>query len=121
MREAVRYLPWVLMGGAALAAVVWLVIGGAPPTPLNLAFFLVLLAVAITGLLAPVLGWIHHWLPIGGQPPTVTAATRQAFFVGLGVALAAWLQLNRLLDGTMALGIIAFVVLAELLIRSRVR
>lgn len=121
MREAARYLPWVLMGGAALAALVWLVIGGTPPTPLNLAFFLVLLVVALAGLLAPVLGWVHRWLPIGGQPPTITAATRQAFLVGLGAAMAAWLQLNRLLDGTMALGIVAFVVLAELLIQSRTR
>jgi hypothetical protein len=121
MREAARYLPWVLMGGAALAAVVWLVVGGTSPTPVNLAFFLILLVAAMTGLLAPIMGWVHRWLPIGGQPPTITAATRQAFLVGLGVAVAAWLQLNRLLDGTMALGIVAFVVLAELLIQSRTR
>lgn len=109
----------LLMSVAALAAAVWLVVGPEPPTPVNLALFLILLILAATGLLTPPLAVLHRRLPLGGRPPTPTAATRQAFLLGLGLALAGWLQLARLLDGTLCFGIVALVVLIEVLVQSR--
>jgi len=108
-----------LTGLAALAGAGWLVIGPQPPTTPNLALFLVLLAVAIAGLLAPLLGWLHRRIPFGGWPPAPATALRQGFLLGLGLALVAWLRLNDLLDMTLALGAFALVILAEILIQSR--
>lgn len=116
-----RYILVVLMGVAAVAAAIWMVAGGAPPTPQNVALFLVLLIPAITGLFAPILALVHRRLPLGGQPPTMKAAVRQAFLVGVALAVAGWLQLNRLLDATLVVGIVACVILAEWLVQSRAR
>lgn len=119
MREASRYVPITLMGLAALLGAIWLVISGAPPTMFNLALFLVLLVAAVTGLLTPLLAIFYHWLPPAGRTVSFRLVTRQALLVGLALGIAGWLQLNRLLDGILILGLIALVVLVELLLRSR--
>jgi hypothetical protein len=116
-----KYVPFVLMGLAALATALWMVLGGAAPTPQNLALFLALLIPAVTGLLAPFLALLHRRLPLGGRPPTMRAALRQAFLVGVAIAVAGWLQLNRLLDATLVIGLVACVVLVEWLAQSRAR
>jgi len=109
----------LLVGAAALAGMVWLVVGPEAPSLPNLALFLVLIVPAAAGLLAPVLAWLHRRVPFGGQPPSVRAALRQGLLVGLGLALMAGLQLVRLLDATLILGILALVVLLEVLAQSR--
>ncbi len=116
-----KYVPIVLVGLAALAAAVWLVVAGGPPTPQNLALFLALLVPAVMGLSAPFLALLHRRLPFGGRPPTLQAALRQGFLLGLAVAVAGWLQLNRLLDATLVLGLLACVVLIEWLAQIRAR
>lgn len=121
MREALGLLLPALMGLAAAAAAAWLVFGPAPPTPLNLILFLALLVPAAGGLLAPVLAALHTRIPFGGRPPSRRVALRQGLLIGLGLAFAAWLQLGRLLDGTLILAILALIVLAEVLIQSRAR
>lgn len=110
----------LIAGLAASYGLVTLVLN-TPPTRQNLATFLLLLVVATVGLLGPALAWLHQRLPIGGRPPTRRAAYRQALLIGLGLALAAWLQLTGLLDATLALGITALVVLVEVLAQSRRR
>lgn len=119
MRETLGRWLYFAMGVAAAAAATWLVVGPEPPTPLNLALFLLLLVAATTGLLTPVMAWLHRRVPIGGRPPTSTAAVRQSFLIGAGLALAGWLQLIGLLDGTLVLGILALVVLSEIFAQSR--
>ncbi|MEA3337670.1 MAG: hypothetical protein U9R25_17370 [Chloroflexota bacterium] len=121
MRSFLLNITLLLMGIAAVAAMVWLVVGPEPPTPQNLALLLVLIIPAATGLLAPFLGWLHRRMPIGGSPPTTTAAIRQGFLVGVGMALMGGLQLAGLLDPTLILGIMALIVLTEALLQSRSR
>lgn len=116
-----KYVPVLLMGLAALATAIWMVAGGAAPTPQNVALFLALLIPATTGLLAPFLALLHRRVPFGGRPPAMKVALRQAFLVGVAVAVAGWLQLNRLLDATLVIGLAAFVALVEWLAQSRAR
>jgi hypothetical protein len=118
MRGAVPYLLLLMMGMGAAAAAAWLVVGPSPPTTPNLALFLALLVPAVAGLSAPVLGLLHRRFPFGGHPPTASAALRQGLFLGLGLAVAALLQLLDLLDATLVLAIGALVVLAELFVQS---
>jgi hypothetical protein len=108
----------LLIGIAATAGLAWLVINQ-PPTNPNLATAIVLLVVAVTGLLAPVLGWLHRRIPFGGRPPTAQAALRQALLLGLAAGAIALLQLRSLLDGTLLLGVLALVVLVEVFMQSR--
>lgn len=108
----------LVVGIAAAAGLAWLVINRPPTTP-NLATALTLLALAVAGLLAPLLGWLHRRIPFGGRPPSGRAALRQALLLGLAVALSALLQLRGLLDGTLILGILALVVLVEVFAQSR--
>lgn len=118
MRELRGHWLLFIAGLVALAGIIWLVAGPEGPTVVNLALFLVLLVPAVAGLTAPLLAWLHRRLPFAGQQ-TPGVAARQGFLLGLGVALLAWLQLIRLLDPTLALGIVALVVLAEVLMQSR--
>lgn len=118
MRGAAPYLIFLLLGTGAAAAAAWLVVGPPPPTTPNLALFLVLLVPAVAGLCAPVLGLLHRRFPFGGRPPTAATALRQGLFLGLGLAIAALLQLLDLLDATLVLAIGALVVLAELFVQS---
>ena len=108
------------MGLAALAGALWLVTTLLPTLP-NLLLFLALLLLAVTGLLTPLLAWLHGWLPIGGRPPTPAAARRQAFLIGLAVTGAAILHLLDLLDGALVFALVALVILVELLAQSRAR
>lgn len=108
----------LLMGMTAAAGLAWLVINR-PPTNPNLATALLLLVLAVAGLLAPLLGWLHRRIPFGGRPPTARAALRQALLLGLAAALVAILQLRGLLDGTLILGVLALAVLVEVFAQSR--
>lgn len=108
----------LLAGAAAAAGLAWLVINQ-PPTNPNVATAIALLVAAVTGLLAPMLGWLHRRVPFGGRPPTARAALRQALLVGLAAGAVALLQLRGLLDGTLLLGILALVVLVEVFMQSR--
>ena len=85
-----------------------------------MALAIVLLVAAATGLLAPLLAWLHCLIPFGGRPPVRRAAFRQAFLIGLALALAALFILVDLLDATLLLGILALVVLLEWLAQTRV-
>lgn len=118
MQAALIYGLSLIAGLAAVYGLVTLVLN-TPPTRQNLATFLLLLVIATVGLLGPALAWLHRRLPFGGRPATRRAAYRQAFLVGLAVALAAWLQLVGLLDATLILGITALVILIEVLVQSR--
>lgn len=108
----------LLMGSAAAAGLAWLVINR-PPTNPNLATALLLLALAVTGLLAPLLGWLHRRIPFGGRPPSGRAALRQAALLGLAAVALVILHLRELLDGTLVLGVLALVVLVEVFVQSR--
>ena len=119
MRGAIVYLLSLLIGLTAAAGLAWLVIES-PPTRPNVALAIVLLVAAATGLLAPLLAWLHCLIPFGGRPPVRRAAFRQAFLIGLALALAALLILVDLLDATLLLGILALVVLLEWLAQTRV-
>ena len=110
----------LIAGLAASYGLVTLVLTSAP-TRQNLLMFLALTVVAFTGLLAPLLAWLHQRLPFGGRPPARRAAFRQSLLVGLAIALAAWLQLTGLMDPTLLLGISALVVLVEVFAQSRRR
>ncbi len=119
MRGAIVYLLSLLIGLTAAAGLAWLVIES-PPTRPNVALAIVLLVAAATGLLAPLLAWLHCLIPFGGRPPVRRAAFRQAFLIGLALALAALFILVDLLDATLLLGILALVVLLEWLVQTRV-
>ncbi|MFZ2489755.1 MAG: hypothetical protein WAZ19_16735 [Anaerolineae bacterium] len=108
----------LLAGLAAAAGLAWLVINR-PPTNPDIATALVLLTLAVTGLVAPFLGVLHRRIAFGGRPPTVHAALRQGFLLGLAASAVAFLQLRRLLDGTLLLGIAALVVLVEVFMQNR--
>lgn len=108
----------MLAGLAAAAGLAWLVVTQ-PPTNPNLATAIALLVIAITGLLAPLLSWLHRRIPFGGRPPTTRAALRQALLLGLAAGAVALLQLRSLLDGTLLLGVLALVVLVEVFMQSR--
>lgn len=108
----------LLVGLAAAAGLGWLVTN-TPPTNPNLATAMVLLVAAVTGLSAPLLGWLHRRIPFGGRPPTARAALRQALLIGLAAGAIALLQLRNLLDGTLLLGVLALVVLVEVFMQSR--
>ncbi len=117
MRGAIVYLLSLLIGLSAAAGLAWLVIEN-PPTQPNVALAIVLLVAAATGLLAPLLAWLHRLLPFGGRPPMRRVAFRQAFLIGLALALAALLLLIDLMDATLVLGIVALVVLLEWLAQT---
>ena len=119
MRGAIVYLLSLLIGLSAAAGLAWLVIEN-PPTQPNVALAIVLLVAAATGLFAPLLAWLHRRIPFGGRPPARRAAFRQAFLIGLALALAALLLLVDLMDATLVLGIVALVVLLEWLAQTRV-
>lgn len=108
----------LLAGLVAAAGLGWLVYS-TPPTNPNVATAIVLLVIAVTGLLAPLLGWLHRRIPFGGRPPTARAALRQALLVGLAAGGIALLRLRSLLDGTLLLGVLALVVLVEVFMQSR--
>lgn len=118
MRSTLAYLVSLLVGLAAATGLGWLVIN-APPTQPNLATAIALLAMAGTGLLAPLLHLLHGRIPFGGRPPTQRAAFRQALLLSLALAALALLQLARLLDGTLVLGIAALVILIEVFAQTR--
>lgn len=117
MRTAYALLSLVI-GVVAAAGLAWLV-AYTPPTNPNLASAIALLVAAVAGLLAPALGWLHRRIPFGGRPPTARAALRQALLLGVAAGLIALLQLRRLLDGTLLLGLLALVVLVEVFMQSR--
>lgn len=108
----------LLIGLAAAAGLGWLVYS-TPPTNPNLATAIVLLVVAVAGIMAPLLSWLHRRVPFGGRPPTARAALRQAVLLGLAAGAIALLQLRSLLDGTLLLGVLALVVLVEVFMQSR--
>ncbi len=108
----------LLIGLAAAVGLGWLIYSTTPTNP-NLATAIVLLVTAVAGLLAPLLGWLHHRIPFGGRPPTARAALRQGLLLGLAAGLIAILQLRGLLDGTLLLGVAALVVLVEVFLQSR--
>lgn len=121
MRDSLLYFMSLVLGLAALATLVWLVVGPEAPTVPNLALFLVLVVPAVAGLLTPFLAWLHRRTPLGGRPPSPGAALRQGLLLGAAFAVTCWLQLARLLDSTLVLGLLALVVLLEILAQSRAR
>ena len=108
----------LLAGLLAAVGLGWLVYSTPPTTP-NVATALVLLVAAVTGLTAPLLGWLHRRIPFGGRPPSARAALRQALLLGLAAGAVALLQLRNLLDGTLLLGVLALAALVELFMQSR--
>ena len=108
----------LLAGAAAAAGLGWLIYSTPPTTP-NLATALALLVLAVAGLAAPLLSWLHRRVPFGGRPPTARAALRQGLLIGLAAGAIALLQLRDLLDGTLLLGVLALVVLVEVFMQSR--
>ncbi len=108
----------LLLGIAAAAGLAWLVYS-TPPTNPNVATALALLVIAVAGVSAPPLGWLHRRIPFGGRPPTPQAALRQGLLLGLAAGAVALLQLRGLLDGTLLLGILALVALVEVFMQSR--
>ena len=110
-------LPAFLLGLAALAALVWLVFNRAPDG-IGLAGALVLLVIALSGLLAPLLAFIHRHIPLSRRPQDDLAALRQAFWLGLAAALIVFLQWRGLMDSTLALGIGVLVLLLEIFAQS---
>jgi hypothetical protein len=79
----------------------------------------VLLVIAVAGLLAPLMGWLHRRIPFGGRPSTARAALRQALLLGLAAGAVALLQLRSLLDSTLLLDVLALVMLVEVFMQSR--
>jgi hypothetical protein len=121
MRHLLIYAVSLLLGLAALGILVWLVFGPEAPTVPNLALFLVLVVPAVAGILTPFLAWLHRHTPLGGRPPALGAALRQGLLLGIAFSVTCWLQLARLLDSTLVLGLLALVVLLEILAQSRAR
>jgi hypothetical protein len=107
----------------ALAAVVGLIMFTFiyPPAGTTLPVFFAILFLAAAGLACPLL---LLWDARSRQPAPrrrVWVALRRSLWVGLWVALCAWLQLVRLLDVTTALLFLVVLALGEWLLSSRRR
>jgi hypothetical protein len=80
--------------------------------------FFALLIIALTGSALPVVYFLHQRFP--SQPPAAPQVIlRQAIWVGVYVALLAWLQLGRLVTLWIILGLAAGLMTIEYLIRLR--
>ncbi|MER2600108.1 MAG: hypothetical protein ABTQ73_11365 [Caldilineales bacterium] len=110
-------LPAFLLGLAALAALAWLVMNRVPDSR-SFTVALLLLVMACTGLLAPLLAWLQRRVPIGGATSGSRIALRQAFWLGLAVATLVFLQWRGLLNSTLVLGIGVLVLLLEVFAQS---
>ncbi|MGQ9683090.1 MAG: hypothetical protein ACUVX9_11170 [Anaerolineae bacterium] len=108
-----------------MAALSWLGLGYVIltfwPDTMGRMFFLVLLLLAMTFTSAPLLLAIHARLmqDVSQAPRRLTAAWREAAFVGLLVAFCAWLRMIRVLNWVNALLLLAVLALTEVLLLAR--
>lgn len=104
-------------GGLAL-----LVTTSLPRLGLELWLFFLLLHIAITGTVMPVVRYLNlRFTPPDMPPPAGGIIVRQSVWVGLFVVIAAWLQILRVLSLPIAGFLVLGFVVVEFFLRARER
>lgn len=99
----------------------WLVMNSIPRVGQRW-FFFMLLQVAITGTLIPIVRYLNvRFTPIERPVPPSSVIVRQAMWVGLFAVTCAWLQIPRVLSWAVAFFLGIVLVVVEFFLRSRER
>lgn len=113
---AISALLLIVFGWAGLAAIVYFAL---PYVWLRWSFF-ILLIVALTGTLLPLVYFIHRRFP-EDPPAESNVIVRQALWFGIYGAALAWLQLGRLVTVYIILGLAGGLIAIEYFLRLRER
>jgi hypothetical protein len=82
--------------------------------------FFVLLQLAVTGTVIPVVRYLNmRFTSIRTEPPTSGVIVRQSIWVGLFVVTCAWLQIPRALSLPLVAFLIVVFVVVEIFLRTR--
>jgi hypothetical protein len=82
--------------------------------------FFVLLDLAVTGTVLPIVRWINVLFTAPGDPfPPGGVIARQSAWIGLFVVICAWLQIPRALSMPLALGLALMFLVLEVFLRTR--
>lgn len=110
----------LILAGIGWAGVYYMVNNVLPGAGARWAFF-VLLYFAVAGSAVPLLRYLNHQLRGKRPPPPDWVALRQALWLGLFVAICAWLQIPRVLNGGIAFFLALALVVIEIFLRLRER
>jgi len=106
----------MLFGWAGLYAIVWYT---GPNGGTRWVFFFTGM-LALTGSFLPVMAYLNLRFP-SAPPPTPAVVVRQAIWTGIYIPLLLWLQMGRVLTLSLALLLLAGLILIEWLLRLRER
>jgi hypothetical protein len=82
--------------------------------------FFVLLHIAVTGTLLPVVRYLNvRFTPINAELPPGGVLVRQSVWIGLFVVTCAWLQIPRVLSWPIAFFLALIFIVIEVFLRSR--
>lgn len=113
-----------LLAGAIMAGVGWVLlirlVGGSPPLAFPRWLFFILIYIAATGSLVPLLWFLNRRFS-RRHPATGGIILRQSMWFGLFAVTAAWLQMTRALSGAVAFFLALSIVVIEAFLRMRER
>jgi hypothetical protein len=106
----------MILGWGGWYAIVWFTV---PSGGTRWAFFFTGM-LALTGTFLPVTAYLNRRFP-SMPPPTPAVIVRQALWVGIYIPTLLWLQIGRVLTFSLALLLLAGLILIEWLLRMRER
>ncbi len=115
----------LLVASSLLALLGWGGLYGLVTTTLpriggELWLFFLLLQIAVTGTVVPVVRYLNvRFTPVRAEPPTSGVIVRQSIWVGLFVVTCAWLQIPRALSLPLVAFLIVVFVVVEIFLRTR--
>ncbi len=113
-----------LLAGAIMAGVGWVLlirlIAGSPPLAFPRWLFFILIYIAITGSVLPLLWFLNRRFS-RRHPATGGIILRQSMWFGLFAVTAAWLQMTRALSGAIAFFLALSIIVIEAFLRVRER
>jgi hypothetical protein len=114
----------VLLGAVGLMILGWgglyiLVTTQVPGLGPEIWIFFLLLDMAVTGTAIPVVRWLNVRVFSRRDPPPGGVIVRQSVWIGLFVAICAWLQIGRVLTVSVAFFIVLVFAVLEVYLRMR--
>jgi hypothetical protein len=113
-----------LLAGAIMAGVGWVLlvrlVGGSPPLAFPRWLFFILIYMAITGTVLPLIWFLNRRFS-RRHPATGGIILRQSMWFGLFAVTATWMQMTRALSGAVAFFLALSMIVIETFLRLRER